>query len=286
MKSVFVIGCLLFLTIESLFSQSRIDIDLTNQRVYFIRDGYVILDAPVSSGRPGHITPTGNFKVTSKDRDHTSSYYGFFGNPQTKRVVVPDADTSMKCPPGLEFVHAPMYYYIQFAPATGLHAGILPGYPMSHGCVHVPDQDAVRLFQLASVGTPVHVYGTPDPNREYYATRRLRYNNANGSSIASNIQGSANRVFSHFKSSFQNFWSRGDNSDSRRAAMDRFDAKWERKLDAVDSQIEDLNDRLDRASGSRRALIKVRLSQFQRYKRTLNNQRREERNELLSSLRA
>src|SRR5689334_5514189 len=170
MRPALIFAGLLFTWISSGFAQRVIEIDLTNQRVYLLDRGRVILNSPISSGRFGHETPTGMFRVTDKDVDHASSFYGFFGNPLTKQIVVPDADVDMKIPAGLEFVKAPMRYYVQFHPAIGLHAGFLPGYPASHGCVRLPDQYAMALFQSVGIGTPVRVYGRPQAGRPYWAS--------------------------------------------------------------------------------------------------------------------
>jgi hypothetical protein len=67
-------------------------------------------------------------------------------------------------------MNAPMHYFMQFAPGFGLHAGYLPGYPASHGCVRMPEQKAIAFFQAVSIGTPVTVFGTTPRNRLYQAS--------------------------------------------------------------------------------------------------------------------
>jgi hypothetical protein len=55
---------------------------------------------------------------------------------------------------------------MRFHGSDGLHAGYLPGYPASHGCVRMPQQLAVAFFNSVSVGTPVTVFGrTPQTGR-------------------------------------------------------------------------------------------------------------------------
>jgi len=61
-------------------------------------------------------------------------------------------------PEGAEFVGAPMPYYLQIAPAYGLHAGYLPGYPASHGCIRMPASWARRFYYAAHVGTLLVIY--------------------------------------------------------------------------------------------------------------------------------
>ena len=50
-----------------------------------------------------------------------------------------------------------MTWYNQFYPAIGMHAGDLPGYPASHGCVRMPEWMARNFFEAAPLGTPVEV---------------------------------------------------------------------------------------------------------------------------------
>jgi L,D-transpeptidase catalytic domain len=62
-----------------------------------------------------------------------------------------------------------MRYFMQFAPGIGMHAGYLPGYPASHGCVRMPEAKAIAFFQAVSPGTPVNVFGTTPRGRLYEA---------------------------------------------------------------------------------------------------------------------
>ena len=55
---------------------------------------------------------------------------------------------------------ASMPYFMEFSPAVGMHAGYLPGYPASHGCVRMPRDLAVLFFERAQIGTPVTVVGS------------------------------------------------------------------------------------------------------------------------------
>jgi len=69
----------------------------------------------------------------------------------------------MPIPPGGKFIPVPMHYFMRLVGADGMHAGYLPGYPASHGCVRMPEQYAIAFFNSVSVGTPVTVYGrTPN----------------------------------------------------------------------------------------------------------------------------
>ena len=144
-------------------SPYSIEIDLNNQRAYLLEDGKIISKSPISSGRPGHLTPTGNFSVIQKDPNHFSTLYGAFVSIKTGRVVKAGADIAMPTPPGCKFVPAPMKWFMRFEGASGMHAGILPGYAASHGCVRMPPSKAELFFNTVDIGTPVHVFGVAPP---------------------------------------------------------------------------------------------------------------------------
>jgi lipoprotein-anchoring transpeptidase ErfK/SrfK len=151
-----------FLTLLGLIASTlagvEIELDLTNQRAYLIQDGDIVYDSPISSGRSSHPTPVGQFKVTQKSIDHRSSLYGRVVDARG-RVVTADADSSTPVPPDGKFERAPMRYFLRFNGAVGMHAGILPGYPASHGCVRLPASKAALFYNVAEIGTPVRVYG-------------------------------------------------------------------------------------------------------------------------------
>jgi hypothetical protein len=143
----------------------QVEIDLQQQRAYLIRGRRIVMQSPISSGRYGHLTEAGSFKVIEKERNHYSSIYGKIVDG-SGRTVVADADIEMKVPRGCKFVPAPMPYFMRFHGADGMHAGYLPGYPASHGCVRMPEQLATAFFSAVEVGTPVQVFGrTPRTNQ-------------------------------------------------------------------------------------------------------------------------
>jgi lipoprotein-anchoring transpeptidase ErfK/SrfK len=61
-------------------------------------------------------------------------------------------------PPGADFLGAPMPYYLQIAPAYGLHVGYLPGYPASHGCIRMPELWARRFYYAVHDGASLMIY--------------------------------------------------------------------------------------------------------------------------------
>ena len=142
----------------------RVEVDLQDQVAFLLRGRGVVLESPISSGRYGHLTQTGSFKVLEKEINHHSSIYGKIVDANG-RTIVSDADIDMKVPRGGKFIPAPMRYFMRFHEADGMHAGYLPGYPASHGCVRMPEQLAIAFYRALDVGTPVTVFGrTPHAN--------------------------------------------------------------------------------------------------------------------------
>src|SRR5277367_5336933 len=107
-------------------------VSITEQRGYVYRNGVLIGATTVSTGRPGHLTPTGVFTVLQKQKEHRSTIYDGAPMPYMERLTWG---------------------------GIALHAGGLPGYPESHGCVHLPSEFAQRLFAISPNGMTV-VIGT------------------------------------------------------------------------------------------------------------------------------
>lgn len=134
-----------------------VKIALSEQRAYFYKSGQLVGISQLSTGREGKDTPMGKFKVIGKDIDHASSVYGDYVDANDN-VVVPNIDKQVDPkPPGTHYKGAPMPYYMQIAPGFGLHAGYLPGYPASHGCIRMPEFMAVNFFNSVAPGTPVEI---------------------------------------------------------------------------------------------------------------------------------
>jgi hypothetical protein len=148
--------------------QTSVEIDLQEQMAYLLQGSRAVLASPIASGRYGHLTPTGSFKVLEKERNHYSSIYGRIVDARGKTIVA-DADADMRVPRGGKFIPAPMHYFIRFNGADGMHAGFLPGYPASHGCVRMPEHLAIAFFNTVEVGTPVTVFGRTPTGRSFQA---------------------------------------------------------------------------------------------------------------------
>src|ERR1041385_6483538 len=155
---------LFFCSVVLLHAETSVEIDLQEQRAYLLQNGRPVLASPISSGRYGHLTKTGSFTVLEKERSHYSSIYGKIVDARGNTVIA-DADADMQVPRGGKFIPAPMHYFMRFHGADGMHAGYLPGYPASHGCVRMPEQYAIAFFNAVSVGTPVTVVGRTPTGR-------------------------------------------------------------------------------------------------------------------------
>lgn len=140
-------------------SDTKVIINLSEQRAYLVEQGRVTLISPVASGKPGWLTPTGNFRVFNKDIDHRSRSFGSVVDAYG-RVVNSNATPTSHIPAGGHYCPAPMPYFMEFSPAVGMHAGYLPGYPASHGCVRMPRDFAALFFERVRTGTPVTVVGS------------------------------------------------------------------------------------------------------------------------------
>ncbi len=136
---------------------ASITIDLGAQKAFFYKGGQLVGETPICSGNTTHPTPRGNFSVIQKDRDHRSNLYGNFVDV-SGNVLVANVDVTRDRPPeGGAFLGARMPFFLRFHDGAGLHAGYLPGFPDSHGCVRLPDRMAEIFYDNASYGTPVRV---------------------------------------------------------------------------------------------------------------------------------
>jgi lipoprotein-anchoring transpeptidase ErfK/SrfK len=107
-------------------------VDLSRQRATVYRNGVRIGVSTISSGKPGHETPTGVFTILQKDASHHSKKYDNAPMPFQQRLTWD---------------------------GVALHAGGLPGYPESHGCVHLPYTFSQQLFGITTLGATVVVQG-------------------------------------------------------------------------------------------------------------------------------
>ena len=109
-------------------------VNLDTQRAILFRNGIPIAASTLSTGRPGYATPTGVFTILQKHVEHYSSKYD----------------------------NAPMPYMQRLTwKGVALHAGYLPGYPASHGCIRLPREFARLLYGTTQLGMTVVITSLP-----------------------------------------------------------------------------------------------------------------------------
>lgn len=118
---------------QSTRGNTRVVIDVADQRGYLLVNGKVAVDTPVSTARPGKWTPRGSFSMSQRVRSgKVSTIYG---------VEMP-------------------YWMRLSGTAYGVHAGVVPGYPASAGCIRLPSSAAKVIFDNTTYGTRVNIYSS------------------------------------------------------------------------------------------------------------------------------
>jgi lipoprotein-anchoring transpeptidase ErfK/SrfK len=137
---------------------THIRVSIPKQRAYLMIGDEIVADGPISSGRSGHQTPHGHFNVMEKDPNHHSSLYGDFVDSSGRVVRGGVSARSQSAPSGTHFAGASMKWFLRLTgEGVGMHIGILPGYPASHGCIRESVDGAKLFYDHAKVGTPVDV---------------------------------------------------------------------------------------------------------------------------------
>jgi lipoprotein-anchoring transpeptidase ErfK/SrfK len=136
----------------------HIIVSIPKQRAYLMTGEQVVIDSPISSGKRGHSSPTGKFTVLEKDKSHHSTLYGDFRDSHGRIVRAGVSARIDAAPSGTHFVGAEMKWFMRLTgDGVGMHVGILPGYPASHGCIRMPSQAAELFYAHVKVGTPAEV---------------------------------------------------------------------------------------------------------------------------------
>ncbi|MES2706028.1 MAG: ankyrin repeat domain-containing protein [Verrucomicrobiota bacterium] len=104
-------------------------ISLSRQKVSLFKNDVLVRSSSVSTGRKANPTPPGKYVITDKQVDWTSSIY-----------------------------KVPMPYFMRLScKEIGLHQGVVPGYPASHGCIRMPKGDVQAFFKTLKIGDPVTI---------------------------------------------------------------------------------------------------------------------------------
>lgn len=113
-------------------------VSIETQRAYVYRNGLLIGISTASTGKSGHETPTGVFTILQKKVDHKSNLYNNAPMPFMQRLTWD---------------------------GIAMHAGNLPGYPASHGCIRLPRKFAELLYGVTRLGLTVVVTDRADVPR-------------------------------------------------------------------------------------------------------------------------
>lgn len=124
------------------------------QAKYYIANQQVG-SSTISSGKAGHGTPAGTFKILSKDEDHKSSTYGSVVDAAGNTLIA-DYTKGQPMPVGGIYKGADMNFGMQIT-NTGIwmHEGYVTAAPESHGCIRLPRDMAKIFFDNTPVGTKV-----------------------------------------------------------------------------------------------------------------------------------
>ena len=107
----------------------RVVISLSKQKAMLYKGDELVRTSRVSTGRKGYATPKGKYVITDKARDWVSTIY-----------------------------HVAMPYFMRLnCRDFGMHAGVCPGYPASHGCIRMPGAEVKALFAILKIGDQVTI---------------------------------------------------------------------------------------------------------------------------------
>ena len=137
----------------------QIVVSIDHQKVTLFSNGTQVAQGPVSTGVPGHPTPTGIFSIIEKDRYHHSNLYSNAPMPFMQRITWS---------------------------GVALHEGVLPGYPASHGCIRMSHDFARKLWPVTKLGVRV-VVAYPDLAPVAFAHPKLFVPKAKPAEVAMNL---------------------------------------------------------------------------------------------------
>ena len=134
-KKIQVIAILL-MGLVPLFATQKIVIDLSIQKAYALKDGHIVFEGRISSGKKGRETPNGIYSIMQKKRMHRSNLW-------------PKPNGGAKMPYMMRLTNS----------GIAMHLGYVPNRPASHGCIRLKKGFAQKMFRWAKVGTKVEIEG-------------------------------------------------------------------------------------------------------------------------------
>lgn len=129
---------------ENDIGNTYVEIDYTNQRMWYYKDGMLLVDTPVVTGNvsAGNASPEGVFCLVGKEEDAT--------------LVGEDYKT-------------PVDYWMPFYGGVGIHdadswrssyGGDIYQWSGSHGCINTPTAQAAVIYENIEIGTPIICYSS------------------------------------------------------------------------------------------------------------------------------
>jgi len=146
-------------------------IDLTAQRAMVYRDGALIAASAISTGSLGRETPTGVFTILEKQVMHRSTTYDDAPMPYMQRLT---------------------------SKGIAIHAGDLPGYAASHGCIRLPNDFAKRLYTITEIGTPVMITDNAEIAEQKRKQTEFQRASEEYAQVMAEQQAAANRALIEF----------------------------------------------------------------------------------------
>ena len=105
-----------------------ISISIAQQKLRIYDANGLFAESPVSTGMAGHPTPMGVFSIIQKQKFHRSNIYSGAPMPFMQRITWS---------------------------GVAMHAGVLPGYPASHGCIRMPAAFAIKMYNWTRMSARV-----------------------------------------------------------------------------------------------------------------------------------
>jgi len=141
-------------------SNAKIEIDISEQKVRIFKSAeghkHLVIESNVSTGKSGHSTPTGSYRLQEKLVAKRSTRYGRWVN-SSGATIQSDGDSYRRPGGASGFVGASMPYWMRITGGIGMHIGYVPDYPASHGCIRVPAEIQPLIFSKVGVGTSVTI---------------------------------------------------------------------------------------------------------------------------------
>jgi lipoprotein-anchoring transpeptidase ErfK/SrfK len=135
-KKVKCIVCFMLISTLSAWATQKIIIDLSLQKAYALKDGYIVFEGRISSGKKGRETPNGTYTIMQKKRMHRSNLW-------------PKPNGGAKMPYMMRLTNS----------GIAMHLGYVPNRPASHGCIRLKNGFAQKMYRWARVGAKVVVEG-------------------------------------------------------------------------------------------------------------------------------